>query len=194
MYVFGEILKRETDSNSVQKEILKFFPEIFKDLTLSAHFLYCSTNNVSQIILRRILEIGISVIYLWDQPYIYLKWKKLDEHIADLSFKEMIDHLNDVGYVEFVNIENSSEINHLVLKDEVNSIYRELSNVIHGKELSFESISSESFELNEMDLSKNLDLIIRVENILLKIYCTRFTKINSLFFDEFTPITKFKNV
>ena len=56
-----------------------------------------------------------------------------------------------------MNIENSSEINHLVLKDEVNSIYRELSNVIHGKELSFESISSESFELNEMDLSKNLD-------------------------------------
>ena len=95
----------------IWKEILKFFPEIFKDLTLSAHFLYCSTNNVSQIILRRILEIGISVIYLWDQPYIYLKWKKLDEHIADLSFKEMIDHLNDVGYVEFVNIENSSEIN-----------------------------------------------------------------------------------
>lgn len=191
IYLLGQNLKEDQKTNLVQKEISKFFSEIFKDLTLSSHLCCYSLNNTSKVILRRVLEVGIAVLYLWDQPHIYLKLKDSDEHGSDLKFRDMVDHLNDSGYLKYISMETQKDIISVLPIKAVNRIYRELSNVIHGKEITFESITVSSFDVDFEYIKTNLSLTIEIENIILYAIECRFPNKIAVLKKEFPAFTKY---
>ena len=190
-YYLGETLFQDTNITDTQREVTKIFHEIFTDLTVASYLSCCAIDNGARIILRRILELGIATVYLWDLPYKFWNWNNYDDHSNDLSFKDMLDYLNNRGYVDFVNKENGSTLTSLINKEPASKIYRGLSNVIHGKVVTFESLNEGSFGYKEEDLSQLIEYTKKIENILLSIWKARFPDHFEQLEKKFTPITKY---
>ena len=64
----------------------------------------------------------------------------------------------------------ASDIN----KNAITKIYRELSNVIHGKSDNFESSNPDRFKHKKADLLHVLNYVLIIENILLSLWKKRF--------------------
>lgn len=191
IYYLGEILFQDPNITSTQKEVTKIFYEIFTDFTITSYLSCCAIDNAARIVLRRILELGIATVYLWDLPYKFWNWNNYDEHSNDLSFKDMIDYLNNKGYIDFVNRENDSKLKYLIDKESANRIYRELSNVIHGKSITFESLDESSFAYKKDDLSELVEHTKKIENILISVWKARYPVQFQQLENKFTPITKY---
>lgn len=170
-YCFGEILAKK--SSKTHEEIAYILNEIFSDLTVSTYLVLSSINNPAKILLRRVLELGIAVIYFWDLPHKYWGWKNINHYATDLQFKNNIDHINSDSYKEYLKNEHGIKES-IIDKENIDIIYRDLSNTIHGKYETFESNIASSFSFNRDELNKNLLLIIKCQNILLKSYSKRF--------------------
>lgn len=190
-YYLGEILFKDTNITDTQREVTKIFHEIFTDFTVASYLSCCVIDNAARIVLRRILELGIATVYLWDLPYKFWNWNNYDDYSNDLNFKEMLDYLNNRGYVDFVNKENGTTLTNLINKESASKPYRELSNVIHGKSITFESLDENSFEYKEDDLSELVEYTKKIENILLSIWKARFPNHFKQLEDKFTPVTKY---
>ncbi len=190
-YFLGEILFKDRNITDTQREVTKIFHEIFTDFTVASYLSCCAIDNAARIVLRRILELGIATVYLWDLPYKFWNWNNYDDHSNDLNFKEMLDYLNNRGYVDFVNKENDTTLTRLINKESVGKTYRELSNVIHGKSITFESLDEDSFGYKEADLSELVDYTCKIENTLLSIWKARFPKHFHQLEEKLTPITKY---
>lgn len=190
-YILGRLINRDTTISETQKEITKIYPEIFTDLTVSIYLACCAIDNSPKILLRRVLELGIAVVYLWDLPYKYWNWKKNDDHNSDLNFKEMLDYLNNAGYIDFVNQKNNTTMSEFINKSSVNNIYRELSNIIHGKSENFESNNPDRFQHKKEDLLEVLNYALNIENILLSVWKKRFPTHFSQMEVELLAITKY---
>jgi hypothetical protein len=171
--IIGQILLKYPNLSPSHKEITVIFNEIFTDLVISIYFAACSLDKPAQTLLRRVLELGIAVIYLWDTPYEFWGWKSRDK---DLKFQEMIECLDSDSYKLFVSSENPNfdSINSLCDIKKANNIYRKLSNTIHGKISTFESLVPERFIYNKFDWEEHLNLVEEVENILLELLNNRF--------------------
>lgn len=190
-YILGELIHKDGTITETQKEISNIYPEIFTDLTISIYLASCAIDNSPKILLRRVLELGIAVVYLWDIPYKYWNWKNNDDYNNDLNFKEMLDYLNNTGYIDYINQENDSSVSNLVNKNSITKVYRELSNVIHGKYDNFESNNPDRFKHKKEDLLHILDYVLVIENILLSIWKKRFPKHFAKMESELLAITKY---
>lgn len=190
-FYFGQILFKENYITETQKEVTKIYNEIFTDLTVVSYLSCAGIDNAARVVLRRILELGIATVYLWDLPQKYWNWCNYDDYGSDLNFNDMLDHLNNRGYIDFINSENGSELKELVKKDIINKIYRELSNVIHGKSITFESFNESSFEYNKNDLDIIAAYILKIENFLISLWKSRFPKQFEILKSNFTPLTKY---
>ncbi|OFY62315.1 MAG: hypothetical protein A3H98_13565 [Bacteroidetes bacterium RIFCSPLOWO2_02_FULL_36_8] len=190
-YLLGQMFHGDIDISDTQKEITAIYPEIFTDLSVSIYLSCCAIDNSPKILLRRVLELGIAIVYLWDMPYKYWNWKKNDDYNNDLNFKEMLDYLNNAGYIDFVNYENSSSITEFINKNVINKVYRELSNVIHGKLENFESNNPDRFNHKKEDLIHILNYTLKIENILLSIWKARFPIHFSKMEKELLAISKY---
>lgn len=190
-FILGELLHKDTSVTETQREITNIYPEIFTDLTVSIYLASCAIDNSPKILLRRVLELGIAVIYLWDLPYKYWNWKKNDDYNNDLNFKEMLDYLNNTGYMDFINQENKTSLSDLVNKNSTTRIYRELSNVIHGKSDNFESSNPDRFKHKKEDLLHVLNYALTIENILLSLWKKRFPTHFEKMENELLAITKY---
>lgn len=174
VYLLGQLLHNDLSFSETQKEITKVFPELFADLTVSIYLGCCAIDNSPKILLRRVLELGIAIVYLWDLPYKYWNWNNNDDYNNDLNFKEMLDYMNNEGYLEFINRENNTSEIELISKNSANKIYRELSNIIHGKSENFESSNPDRFEHKKEDLLSVINYILKIQNILLSTWRKRF--------------------
>lgn len=190
-YIIGNLIFKDIAISNTQKEIAKIYPEIFTDLTVSIYLASCAIDNSPKILLRRVLELGIAIVYLWDLPYKFWNWKKNDDYNNDLNFKEMLEYLNNDGYIDFVNQENNSYLSDFINKNSVNKIYRELSNVIHGKSENFESSNPDRFIHKKEDLLQILNYALTIENILLSVWKKRFPKHFNQMEAELLAITKY---
>lgn len=190
-YELGQIIHQDSNISDTQREITNIFPEIFTDLTVACYLGCCAIDNTPKILLRRALELGIAVIYLWDLPYKFWSWKNIDDIGNDLNFKEMLDYINNAGYITYINKENTTAETELVNKTPINKIYRELSNVIHGKTDHFESRNPDRFTYNKEDLYTVLNFTLKIENILLAAWKKRFTNHFSKMEENLIAITKY---
>jgi hypothetical protein len=75
------------------------FDELFADTVSSFYLASCAIDKPALVILRRVLELGLAAVYLWDMPHMANAWRKYDQ---DLSFSEMLKHVNSEGYRSFV--------------------------------------------------------------------------------------------
>ncbi len=161
---------------------MDFFRKVFLCNIFSTYVKY---------LLRRVLELGIAIIYLWDLPYKYWNWRKSGDYNNDLNFNEMLEYLNNMGFIDFVNQENHSSLTEFINKSAVNKIYRDLSNVIHGKLENFESNNPDRFMHNNEDLKIVLCYVLKIENILLALWKKRFPIHFSQMETELLAITKY---
>lgn len=170
--VIGQIIREKVEISSTQAELLVIFDEVFSDIITSIYFASCSLDKPAQIILRRALELGIAVVYMWDLPYVFWGWKN---HDKDLNFNEMIEYLTDDSfrtYIEKINCNYKGQniFNH----SETRNLYRKLSNTTHGKISTFESNLPLRFSHNVNDWHYHLELVEKVEDIIMELWEKRF--------------------
>ncbi|MEX5218616.1 MAG: hypothetical protein NW701_12380 [Nitrospira sp.] len=168
----GKMVCGHKDLTSSQIECVCIFDEIFGDIICSIYFAACALDKPAQLLLRRTLELGVAIIYLWDLPHRFWAWKNHDD---DLNFSEMLEHLSSEGYKTHVHKANPKFLSaNMCDVRAARKLYRELSNIVHGKMSSFESTSPDRFNFTESDWSRHLILTNAVEDLLLDLWQNRF--------------------
>lgn len=168
----GQVLAESPDLNPHQKELVPIFDEVFSDVTISLYLAGCALDKPAKIILRRVLELGIGVIYLWDLPHMFWGWKC---HSLDLNFKEMIDHLSKDHYRTFLkSISKEYKGEDICDFKQARQLYGLLSDTAHGKIGTFESNLPDRFAHNQADWLNHLKSVEQVEDILLDLWQKRF--------------------
>ncbi|MDA3811039.1 MAG: hypothetical protein PF518_12020 [Spirochaetaceae bacterium] len=167
----GEILGQQKISEH-HDICCKIFDEIFSDGVSAIYLATNAMNKPAQTVLRRVLELGIAALYLWDMPHMAYSWNDYDH---DLSFSEMLKHVNSKGYLAFISKENSEEIKTEIISTAVcQNIYGKLSDVVHGKIKTFESSMPDRFIFVQNEWNDFTTLFETVISVLIKAYLTRF--------------------
>ena len=118
------------------------------------------------------MELGIAIVYLWDFPHIFWGWKS---HNQDLNFNDMLDHLSKESYKTFLTSINPGHTFETMIDfKEATNLYRTLSDTVHGKISTHESNLADRFMHNSTDSQRNLQFILRVEDVLLELFRNRF--------------------
>ena len=167
----GEILN-ECKSSKHHEICCKIYDEIFSDGVSAIYLATNAMDKPANILLRRILELGLAAIYLWDMPHIAFSW---NDHDQGLNFKEMINHVNSKGYISYINNENNTKIkSELISASRSQNIYGKLSDIVHGKIATFESLFPERFKFVEEEWNQFIDLFEEVICMLVKTFMLRF--------------------
>lgn len=184
----GQILSKKEMQFSHQKEIISIFDEVFSDVITSIYLAGCALDKPAQSVLRRVLELGVSIVYMWDLPHIYWGWKC---HDCDLNFNDMLEHLTKPSYMTFIaSINNSINKKELFDEKKARRLYRILSNTIHGKISTFESNLPERYTYSSSDLEAHLKNVLDVEEVLLDLWCVRFFEYTTELFIEIPSIKR----
>ena len=170
--LLGQIIKEDT-LDTTHLELYPIFDEVSSDCILSLYLASCSLDKPAQIILRRALELGIALVYLWDLPCTFWGWKS---HDVDLNFNEMINYLTHDSYNTYIKSINPNLGNALFNSTDARVLYRELSNTTHGKITTFETNLPHRFSYNTTDWKSHLNDVRRVEDIIHDIWWTRFSE------------------
>ena len=171
----GRILSEADGITLTQKECVCIFEEVFGDTICSLYFAACALDKPAQMLLRRVLELGVAIVYLWDLPHKYWGWKCHDD---DLAFREMLIHLTSDSYLTFTSKMNPKFTGaKLIDVESAKRIYAELSDVTHGKVATFESASPDRFNFTSADWQKHLILTKSVQDLLLQLWNNRFKEI-----------------
>jgi hypothetical protein len=174
--IVGAILAEDQFLSHTQKEMLCLYDEIFADVVTSSYLAACALDKPAQMMLRRSLELGIAAVYLWDLPHLFWAWKN---HDKDLNFKDMIEHLCSQGFRSLLKRENPAYRGaDPVDASSANAVYRSLSNVIHGKITTFESVLPDRFQHSATDWKQHLIDVLRVEDLLIQLWKSRFEKVS----------------
>jgi len=147
------------------------FDEIFSDTISAVYLATCSIDNPAKIVLRRVVEMGVSAMYLWDMPHTYYGWELLGE---DLSFSEMIAHLNSAGYRQYVAVETGKQIENEIILVKIKDHYGTLSDVVHGRITFFTSKLPDRFTFNAIKWNTFIEMTNDILLILFNAYCVRF--------------------
>ena len=172
IYHIGEQLRKSTTSQT-KLEVVEIFNELFSDTTVALYLSTCAISHSSNIMMRRVLELGIAILYFWDMPHKYWGWKNNSSYENDLSFKDNIEFLNSQTYSMYLEMDCGIK-NWECDKEEINKYYRKLSNTIHGRYETFATASTDSFNFVQKDYKRDLNTIIGIENILLDCFKRRF--------------------
>ncbi|WP_429140805.1 hypothetical protein [Aeromonas allosaccharophila] len=169
--LIGEILSKKKISKH-HDICCKIYDEIFSDGVSSIYLASHAMDKPANIILRRIIELGLASIYLWDMPHAAYSWNDYDH---DLSFSEMMNHVNSKGYIAYVNSENNGKItSELFSSSRAQKIYGNLSDIIHGKITTFETSTPDRFKFSNNDWNSFIELIEEVVTIIIKALFNRF--------------------
>ena len=190
LYEFGLIMNSEGVSET-DKQINEIYSEVFSDLTVSIYLALCSLDNASRVLIRRVLELGIAASYFRDMPHKFWHWKTHNNHESDLNFKENIEFLSGESYKLYLL--NGHGINWEMNKEKINKLYRDLSNIIHGKYETFETKSVASFSYDEGDFKENISKIILCENIIISCLSQRHPKIFKQLEEKFPSLERYNN-
>jgi hypothetical protein len=169
----GELLRDKCAVSETQKQIAAIYDEVFADCVCSIYLAAQGLDKPAQLVLRRVLELGLAAVYLWDQPQHYWGWKEVDE---DLSFTDITGHLSAQSYLRFVASENGTT-EPIPLFDVIlaRNEYRALSNTVHGKLSTFESPLLDRFRHSDADWRAHLIRLEAIQDLLLNIANGRFT-------------------
>lgn len=144
-------------------------------MIISIYLAGCALDKPAQGLLRRVIELGVGIVYLWDLPHKFWGWKDND---IDLSFNEMLCHINSPEYTTLVSKENPKyQQEALIDRKRADEIYGSLSDTIHGKISTFESVLPDRYDFNINDWTEHLNKIEEIENILLNLWKRRFTHV-----------------
>jgi hypothetical protein len=171
----GDILRTECAESETHKNIACIYDEIFADSICSVYLAAQGLDKPAQVLLRRVLELGVAATYLWDCPNVYWGWKEYDK---DLGFTEVTDQLSDPSYLRFVASENGrfdeSSIYDVTL---ARKEYRSLSNTVHGKIATFETTLADKFRHSDADWVSHVARLEAIQDLILSLAKGRFAKV-----------------
>ncbi|MGO6980824.1 hypothetical protein [Rhizobium leguminosarum] len=150
----------------------KLIDEVFSDVAQAMYLISCGLIVPGRMVTRRAFEIGLSIAFLWDQPHEYWSWA---EHDADLSFTAMVNYLSSHGYqshIKKLHSENAPAFN----ISEAQSLYRTLSNTVHGKIDLLPPLSPERFDITTNGAEEHINALLRVTVLVRRTLDTRFPK------------------
>ena len=184
--VVAKILSAKLQLTDWQQEALCMFDEVFADIICSIYLGACGLDKPAQMILRRALEVGVATVYVWDLPHLFWAWKS---HDKDFTFNEMLEHIGDAGFNSFVRNQNAHYVDALLLDvTTARSLYRQLSNIVHGKMASFESVLPDRFQHNNDHWRAHLKQVYEVEDILIQYWRNRFRCVFESLLDDFPQL------
>lgn len=174
----GEILNARKSSKH-HDICCKIYDEIFADGASSVYLATIAMDKPASIVLRRILELGVAAVYLWDMPHRAFAW---NEHDGDLSFSEMISHLNSKGFTTYVSSEAGTTVSivELIPTAEAQRLYGNLSDIVHGKITTFETTIPDRFSFNKNDWKEFVLMAEQVIFLLLSLYVARYSIKNEI--------------
>jgi len=171
----GELLRDKCAVSNTQKQIAPIYDEVFADCICSMYLAAQGLDKPAQLVLRRVLELGLAAAYLWDQPHVFWGWKEFDQ---DLSFTEIAGYLSSQAYLRFVASENgASEPVPLIDVTLARNEYRALSNTVHGKVSTFESPLIDRFRHSDVDWKAHLVRLESIQDLLLNLARGRFAAV-----------------
>jgi hypothetical protein len=174
----GEILGERKGSKH-HEICCMVYDEIFSDGVSAIYLASNAMDKPASIVLRRVLELGVAAIYLWDMPHMAFSW---NNHDQDLSFAEMLKHVNSKGYISYINKENDKEITaEIIPSSRAQSIYGSLSDVVHGKIATFESSMPDRFKFVTKEWNEFIALADEIIDILVWAFILRFNISSELF-------------
>jgi hypothetical protein len=139
-------------------------------------------------VLRRVLELGIAIVYFWDLPHRFWGWKNLDQ---DVTYAEMLEHINSAAYKAYLSPTKSvTDAPDLFDSTAARSIYRELSNTVHAKISTFESSVPDRFIYSRTDWLGHLKLVSAVEDIILDLWRARFPNLKAELLSELPQLNR----
>ncbi|MCB0321220.1 MAG: hypothetical protein KDD60_09860, partial [Bdellovibrionales bacterium] len=186
----AKIIRKRKSLQEHQVQLIELFDEIFADITCSIYFAGCALDNAAKMSLRRVLDLGIGFVYLWDLPHLYWVWRNGSHHLA---FAEMVKHLSSDGFLEYVRKDNHDfSGDRLFDSSSISKLYGDLSDTVHGKTL--ESSLSNRFLHDSKDWAESLKLIDCVICQLHLIWQARFYGISSELRVEFPQLIGVSNV
>jgi hypothetical protein len=170
----GELFPTLYELSATQLEISQIFRELFADSICALYFAACALDRPAQMALRRVLELGIAVVYLWDLPHAFYAWK---DHEVDLNFGDMLAHLESSGYRSYVA--HSLAIAEIRLVDihRANTLYGNLSDTVHGKLKTFETPLDTAFNHSGADWEESTQVASEVCDVLLSLWRARFPRL-----------------
>lgn len=170
--LLGELVRADKNLARHQSQLGLAFDEVFADLTLSAYLGACCLDNPARIVLRRALETGIAISFLWDSPCAFYGWTA---HDKDLNFRGMVEFISSESYKTMLLNENPNYKGESVVDvTRAETLYRAFSNVTHGKWATFEAAAPDRFSHNVTEWTAHLLNIGEVEDLLLKAWRVRF--------------------
>ncbi|MCG5502212.1 hypothetical protein [Ectothiorhodospira lacustris] len=174
----GEIL--EDHKASKHHDICcKIYDEIFSDGVASIYLASNAMNKPACIVLRRVLELGLAAIYLWDMPHMAFSWK---QHDQNPSFTEMLKHINSKGYASYIANENNMDVDgDMVPMNKAQEIYGTLSDIAHGKITTFETSMPERFKFAQDDWKQFVAILDAVVEMLVSAFLVRFNIASDVF-------------
>jgi hypothetical protein len=173
---FGQSLRAVGGLSSSQALLASATDEIFADVTCSVYLSAASLGPSAPMVLRRALELGFALVYLWDLPHLFWAWKDCDN---DLSFKEMLAHIESTPYKTFLhNIGVPVTASDLDTQS-AKSLYRNLSNTIHGKFGTMETLSESRYSWDAVAWNKHLEVADQALDILLNLWGLRFPQVRA---------------
>lgn len=168
----GQALKNQSTLKH-HNECCLIFDELFADTVSALYLAACAIDKPAFIIMRRVLELGLASVYLWDMPHMANAWRKFDQ---DLNFSDMLKHVNSEGYLSYVSEETENKIEtDLFPNKSCQEIYGYLSNIVHGKMCSFESSIPDKFKFEKKEWFEFTVLTKKVLKILIDGYVLRYS-------------------
>jgi hypothetical protein len=168
-YQLSQELAKKHTSSPFHMLLVSVIGEVFSDTFLSMYLASCALDNSARMLGRRALEMGLAVVYLWDQPSRFYGWYLHDQ---DLSFQEMVDYVNDSSFRTFLDREAGTKAAFDVTV--ATKLYRSFSNVVHGKPDSLESSLPDRFTYSQDDWRRYIVLVNEAQDFLLRLWEARF--------------------
>ncbi|WP_455814106.1 hypothetical protein [Pseudomonas graminis] len=164
---------------SVHHDIcLKIFDEIIADTSSCIYLSACAIDKPASIVLRRVLELGVASVYLWDMPHAAYGWQ---EHDQDLSYTDMLKHISSESYVTYIQKQNNITTSPKIIDYKVcQKTYGDLSDIVHGKINSFETELTNRFTHDEEDWKRFINLAECVLSIIINANISRHSLKNDV--------------
>ena len=169
---FGQLLEEIACETPTQVQLAKVPEEVFADVVSSMYLGAIGFAKPAHMTIRRAVELGLALVYLWDLPHVFWGWKECDK---DLSFSEMIEHLDSKSYRSFLANAIGFPANAaLVDLKRLREIYRITSNTTHGRISTHKVLMSDGFSHVPAEWSDCLNLLDSATSEVIRLWFNRF--------------------
>jgi hypothetical protein len=173
--VASNMLEKTAGDSVHQRELARCLDEVFGDSICAVYLSCCGMNVPARMLLRRSLELGLVVAAYWDSPVDFWAWR---EHDGDIRFATLCTHIRSAGYTTLCQKQArvSSVDSSKVLQD-IDSLYGDLSNVVHPKPYNFSTAGANAYVFNDETMRKTLSYAGRVLSTIATLLSARFAEL-----------------